>query len=110
MLRFALLTMLALPAAAADWKLISETEDPEKIISWYVDMTSIVHDDDYLRAFTLVLLDWAWQRIETQLPADTPERVTRWEAPAQALRTWVLPEGAMRLGIMDSLVKSSATA
>ncbi len=49
-----LLTLLALPApqaAAADWKLISETEDPEKIISWYVDMTSIVHDDDYLRAF-----------------------------------------------------------
>lgn len=48
------LTLLALPApqaAAADWKLISETEDPEKIISWYVDMTSIVHDDDYLRAF-----------------------------------------------------------
>ena len=50
-LRFALLTMLALPAAAADWKLISETEDQEKIISWYVDMTSIVRDDDYLRAF-----------------------------------------------------------
>ncbi len=43
-----------LPAAAADtpeWKLISETEDPDKVISWYVDMKSIVHDEDYLRAF-----------------------------------------------------------
>lgn len=38
-------------AAAAEWKLISETEDPDKTISWYVDMTSIVHDDDYLRAY-----------------------------------------------------------
>ena len=64
--------------------------------------------DDYLRAFTLVLLDWAWQRIETQLPADTPERVTRWEAPAQALRTWVLPEGAMRVGIIGSIVQGAA--
>ena len=47
----ALLALLALPTAAAEWKLISETEDPDKIISWYVDMTSIVHDEDYLRAF-----------------------------------------------------------
>ncbi len=46
-----LLAWLSQPAIAADWKLISETEDPEKIISWYVDMTSIVRDDDYLRAF-----------------------------------------------------------
>lgn len=45
--------LLCLPAAAEapDWKLISETEDPEKIISWYVDMNSIVHEDDYMRAF-----------------------------------------------------------
>jgi len=66
--------------------------------------------DDYLRAFTLVLLDWAWQRIDTQLPADTPERATRWDAPAQALRTWVLPEGAMRVGIIDSLIQPAASA
>ncbi|MEO0317434.1 MAG: hypothetical protein RL404_1111 [Pseudomonadota bacterium] len=48
---FMLLAMLSLPAAAVDWKLISETEDPDKVISWYVDMGSIVRDDDYLRAF-----------------------------------------------------------
>jgi hypothetical protein len=64
--------------------------------------------DDYLRAFTLVLLDWAWQRIDAQLPADTLERAARWEAPAQALRTWVLPEGAMRVGIIDSIVQAAA--
>ncbi len=46
-----LLAWLSQPAVAAEWKLISETEDPEKIISWYVDMSSIVRDDDYLRAF-----------------------------------------------------------
>ncbi len=46
--------VLAPPLAAADapdWKLISETEDPDKVISWYVDLKSIVHDEDYLRAF-----------------------------------------------------------
>ena len=49
------------------------------------------------------------QRIDAQLPADTPERSTRWQAPLQALRTWVLPEGAMRVSIIDSLVQRSAT-
>ncbi len=49
--RFVLPALLSLPAAAADWKLLSQTEDPEKVISWYVDMGSIVRDDDYLRAF-----------------------------------------------------------
>ena len=45
------LAVLSCPAWSADWALISETEDPEKITSWYVDMTSIVHEDDYMRAF-----------------------------------------------------------
>ena len=66
--------------------------------------------DDYLRALALVLLDWAWQRIDARLPAETPERATRWEAPLQALRTWVLPEGAMRVGIIDSLVNARVAA
>ena len=47
----ALLALLCQPVFSADWKLISETEDPEKIISWYVDMTSIVHEEDYMRAY-----------------------------------------------------------
>ncbi len=37
--------------AAPDWKLLLETEDPDKITSWYVDVKSIVHEDDYLRAY-----------------------------------------------------------
>jgi alkylation response protein AidB-like acyl-CoA dehydrogenase len=62
--------------------------------------------DDYLRAFTLVLLDWAWQRIDTALTTDTPHLASRWQAPAHALRTWVLPEGEMRCGIIASIVES----
>lgn len=46
-----LLLLLTSLAQAANWELISETEDPEKITSWYVDMTSIVREDDYMRAF-----------------------------------------------------------
>lgn len=47
------LIMFVLPYSAlgAEWKLISETEDTDKTISWYVDMGSIVREDDYLRAF-----------------------------------------------------------
>ena len=43
--------LLSHSANAVEWKLISETEDKDKITSWYVDMTSIVREDDYLRAF-----------------------------------------------------------
>jgi hypothetical protein len=46
-----ILAALALPASATEWQLISETKEPGKIISWYVDMSSIVHEDDYMRAF-----------------------------------------------------------
>ena len=33
---------LALPASATEWHLISETKEPGKVISWYVDLSSIV--------------------------------------------------------------------
>ncbi|MFM8466538.1 MAG: surface-adhesin E family protein [Oxalobacteraceae bacterium] len=51
-----LLTALSLAlmfsaASATEWKLISETEDKDKITSWYVDMTSIVREEEYLRAY-----------------------------------------------------------
>jgi hypothetical protein len=52
--------------------------------------------DDYLRAVALVLMDWAWLRIEAGMGVDTPQADTRWRAPAQALRSWVLPEFQMR--------------
>ena len=56
--------------------------------------------DDYLRACALVLLDWAWLRIDAAVNADTPNASTRWLAPAQALRQWVLPEFQMRTFII----------
>ena len=47
------LMMVLLPhfAHATEWKLISETEEKDKTVSWYVDMGSIVREEDYLRAF-----------------------------------------------------------
>jgi len=56
--------------------------------------------DDYLRACALVLLDWAWLRIDAAVDADTPHAASRWHAPGQALRQWVLPEFQMRTYII----------
>ncbi|WP_353237704.1 acyl-CoA dehydrogenase family protein [Limnohabitans sp.] len=56
--------------------------------------------DDYLRAVALVLMDWAWLRIEAGVDDNTPNAPTRWRAPAQALRSWVLPEFQMRTFII----------
>ena len=56
--------------------------------------------DDYLRAVALVLMDWAWLRIEAGVDNNTPNAPTRWQAPAQALRSWVLPEFQMRTFII----------
>jgi alkylation response protein AidB-like acyl-CoA dehydrogenase len=58
--------------------------------------------DDYLRAMALVLLQWAWHRIESQLRHDTPDLKVRWQAPSKAFRQWVLPEFAMRSHIIQT--------
>jgi alkylation response protein AidB-like acyl-CoA dehydrogenase len=58
--------------------------------------------DDYLRAVGLVLMDWAWQRIEAALQDETPDAATRWRAPAKAMRQWVLPEFDMRCAIIGA--------
>ena len=58
--------------------------------------------DDYLRAVALVLIEWAWLRIEAGIQADTPQATSRWHAPARALRNWVLPEFQMRTFIIVS--------
>lgn len=60
--------------------------------------------DDYLRAVTLALLDWAWARIEAAPASATPER---WTTPAQALRHWVLPEFEMRLSIIEQRLQTA---
>jgi alkylation response protein AidB-like acyl-CoA dehydrogenase len=57
--------------------------------------------EDFLRAVVVILLAWAWHKIEataTSAAADS----TRWTTPASALRHWVLPEFNMRLGIIQS--------
>jgi hypothetical protein len=58
--------------------------------------------DDYLRAMALVLLQWAWQRIDAKLSADTPELKDRWHSPSKAFCQWVLPEFAMRKHIIET--------
>ncbi len=45
-----LTTLIAQSANTTKWELISKTEDPQKITSWYVDINSIVREDDYMRA------------------------------------------------------------
>ena len=58
--------------------------------------------DDYLRAMALVLLQWAWQRIDAKLSADTPDLKDRWHSPSKAFCQWVLPEFAMRKHIIET--------
>jgi alkylation response protein AidB-like acyl-CoA dehydrogenase len=58
--------------------------------------------DDYLRAMALVMLQWAWQRIDAKLNEDTPELKTRWQAPSKAFLQWILPEFAMRSHIIET--------
>jgi hypothetical protein len=61
------IVVLTQPALGAEWKLISETEDKDKTVSWYVDMTSIVREEEYLRAF----LRTTWS-VPQYAPDNTP--------------------------------------
>jgi alkylation response protein AidB-like acyl-CoA dehydrogenase len=63
--------------------------------------------DDYLRAMALVLLQWAWQRIDANLDQDSPELKGRWQSPSKAFRQWVLPEFAMRSHIIEAQCAAS---
>jgi alkylation response protein AidB-like acyl-CoA dehydrogenase len=58
--------------------------------------------DDFLQATALALLGWAGARIGAGLP--------HWLAPARALRTWVLPEFALRLQIIEQQLSETETA
>ena len=64
--------------------------------------------DDYLRAVAVALMGWAWSRIEAAPAPQTPDRASRWQAPAQALRHWVLPEFDMRVAIIQARCVASA--
>jgi alkylation response protein AidB-like acyl-CoA dehydrogenase len=58
--------------------------------------------DDYLRATALVLLQWAWQRIDAQLHPTLDHNTDRWQARSQAFQHWILPEFAMRSHIIET--------
>ena len=58
---------------------------------------------DYLRATTLVLLAWAWARIE----AANPDAAPRWQQPHRALRAWVLPEFGLRLRLLKPVAEAA---
>jgi hypothetical protein len=56
--------------------------------------------EDFLRAVVVILLAWAWHKIEVTAPSAAEP--SRWTVPASALRHWVLPEFAMRVGIIKA--------
>ena len=54
---------------------------------------------DYLRLTALALLAWSWTQIDHAAAAHAPD-AARWQAPATALRAWVLPEFGMRAAMI----------
>ena len=101
----ALLTTL--PATPRRNALAQTTRDLVAAVAEHADQPELPYwvADDYLRATALVLLEWAWGRI-----AATPGSATaRWQDPAHALRTWVLPEFDMRLAIVRQRLSDAAT-
>ena len=66
--------------------------------------------DDYLRAVAVLLLSWAWLKIDAAQDRLSPDTVNlRWHDPAQAVNHWVLPEFGMRLDIMRARLGQTAT-
>ena len=61
---------------------------------------------DYLRATALALLAWAWEQIEQANTSMLP----RWNLPHHALRSWVLPEFDMRLGLLCPVASPEVSA
>ena len=58
--------------------------------------------DDYLRAVAVALMAWAWEQILAAAPSApaSPDNNPRRDAAAHALHHWIVPEFAMRLGII----------
>jgi hypothetical protein len=60
---------------------------------------------DYLRLAALALLAWSWTQIDQAAVAHATE-APRWQAPATALRAWVLPE----FGMCAAMIRGQFTA
>lgn len=67
--------------------------------------------DDYLRALTLVLMSWAWVKIDAAVACVEPKSqksLMRWTEPEQALQNWILPEFDMRIAIIEQQITKIA--
>ena len=98
--------LATLPATPRRNALTQTTRDLVAAVAEHADQPELPYwvADDYLRATALVLLEWAWGRI-----TGTPGSATaRWQDPAHALRTWVLPEFDMRLAIVRQRLSDAA--
>jgi hypothetical protein len=63
---------------------------------------------DYLRAVALALLAWAWTRIDEAAPQSAQPQ--RWQAGADAMRRWVLPEFALRMQLIKNQLGEAVAA
>ncbi|MEY4757816.1 MAG: hypothetical protein RJA34_2714, partial [Pseudomonadota bacterium] len=72
--------------------LVAASKDQPELPYWVAE--------DFLRAVVVTLLAWAWHKIEAATPSIAVP--ARWSVPASALRHWVLPEFAMRVGIIQA--------
>ena len=99
--------LATLPATPRRNALTQTTRDLVAAVAEHADQPELPYwvADDYLRATALVLLEWAWSRITATPGSATP----RWQDPAHALRTWVLPEFDMRLAIVRQRLSDAAT-
>ena len=75
------------------------------LVQGIADPDVLKESDDLflLTATALVLMGWAWVRIETTPGADG----ARWSAPAHAMRAWVWPELEMRLSMLERQARES---
>ena len=63
---------------------------------------------DYLRAVALALLAWAWTRIDAAAPRSVEPQ--HWQAGADAMRRWVLPEFALRMQLIKTQLGEAVAA
>ncbi|MFP5467887.1 MAG: acyl-CoA dehydrogenase family protein [Gammaproteobacteria bacterium] len=63
---------------------------PAELANWLAD--------DFLRAMAMLLMAWAWSRIDGSPGADD----SRWQQPRKGFWRWVWPEFDMRLSMMEA--------
>ena len=59
--------------------------------------------EDFLRALAMLLMAWAWSRIDATPEGNAP----RWRAAQRAFWRWIWPEFGMRMDIMRSSLSSA---